>query len=181
MLVSGFNSIPSNSRFPASPTLFTLPLSWPSVEGSPPIPKYLFTNVSQCLVYGLLAYFKKLVIGSHPRPTWSMGDPRISILTTVPLILCSPKNEPPWACTDASAVGRAATLELALPFLALFWDRLSFLPAKRESHARFRGPKCREHFPHLPPSPACLPQSSASPGVEGNSWGLFSSRLRSPP
>ena len=57
MLLSDFKSIPSNSRFPASPTLFTLALSWPSVEGSLPIPKYLFTNVSQCVVYGPLAYF----------------------------------------------------------------------------------------------------------------------------
>lgn len=57
MLVSEFKSMPSNSRLSASPTLFTLALSWPSVEGSFPIPKYLFTNVSQCVVYGPLAYF----------------------------------------------------------------------------------------------------------------------------
>lgn len=73
-------------------------------------------------------------------------------------------NRPRPALMPNGAVGRAGTLESAPPFLALFWDRLIFLPAKRESHARIRRPKCRGHFPHLPASPGPLPQSPAPPG-----------------
>ena len=73
-------------------------------------------------------------------------------------------NRPGPALMPNGAVGRAGTLASALPLWALFWDRLIFLPAKWESHARIRRPKCRGHFPHLPASPGSLPQSSAPPG-----------------
>ena len=87
MLVSGFKSIPSNSRFPASPTLFTLASSWLSVEGSLPTPKYLFTIVSQCVCMARLFLKAGYWVPPETYLISRRWGPGIRILTTVPVIL----------------------------------------------------------------------------------------------